>query len=481
MATRYFKLSGKPAGASVAAGIDVHKYKLTVFVLCRDGREYKAMGGQTFKNSALGRTEICRYLQVFQPDDIIMEKTGKLSDSLVNILSKHDGWKGDAPRISVVSPDTIKRFKGEVHTDPNSAFQLARLGLSGLMKSMCTMTIDGQRLKAITRESERYTTQSTAIINVIKDTLAGLGYTLPDFSLTSTWGLAFLRLLIGNGIDGNIQKVYELLENGHINLHSSSKEALLKRKAEFLQYSYLSIPPFDARCLQRQVHALEMVEALKAENLKHVEDLVNETPSLKERVRSIEPIVGISAPGAAAIVAEIDVVSRFQSWKELALYAGRAIAPDESGTHVGTPHMTKRCNHHLKRVFRQAGITATYLAQADSDIKRYAMRALGKHTRHPGIACANTSTKIVKTVYKVLHDKVNYEPLHDTMKKLGRNIASNETGYDHQDAFKLKEARKRASRFRKFTRLTIDDLPNGETKDMLAKVLRIFDDALLKG
>jgi len=343
------------------------------------------------------------------------------------------------------------------------------------------MTIDGQRLKAITRESERYTTQSTAIINIIKDMLAGLGYTLPDFSLTSTWGLAFLRLLIGDGINGNIQKVYALLEGGHINLHSSSKEALLERKAEYLQYSYLSIPPFDARCFQRQLHALEMVEALKAENLKHVEDLVNETPSLKDRVRSIEPIAGISAPGAAAIVAEIDVVERFQSWKELALYAGRAIAPDESGTHVGTPHMTKRCNHHLKRIFRQAGITATYLVQSDSDIKRYALRSLGKHSRHPGIACANTSAKIVKTVYKVLHDKVKYEPLHDTIRKIGHEMASNETRLSLQGDFKLKEARKRANRFRKFTRLTIDDLPNGETRDMLVKVLRIFDDAMLKG
>jgi hypothetical protein len=481
MATTHFKLSGKPAGAAIAAGIDVHKYKLTLFVLGRYGREYKPMGEQTFKNSGIGRTELCRYLQIFQPDDVVMEKTGKLSDSLVSVLSKHDGWKGDAPHISVVPPDTIKRFKGEPHTDPNSAFQLARLGLSGLVNPMGMVTIEGQRLKAITRESERYTSQSTAIINTIKDTLAGLGYTLPDFSLTSTWGLALLRLLIGDGINGNIRKVYELLEAGHINIHTASKKAMLERKAAYLQYSYLSISPFDARCLQRQLHALEMVEALKAENIRHIEDLVNETPPLKVRVAAIDRIPGISSPGAAGIVAEIDVIERFHSWKDFALYAGRAIAPDESGTHVGTPHMTKRCNHHLKRIFRQAGISATYLEKGDGDIKRYALRQLGKHSRHPGVACANTSAKISKIVYKVLHDKVDYEPLHDTIRRNGGDSTAAKACVDHEKTFVLKEARKRANRFRKFTRLTVDELPPGNIKAKLEEVLKILDNALDQG
>ncbi|MBN2153619.1 MAG: transposase [Candidatus Lokiarchaeota archaeon] len=481
MATKYFKLSGKPAGASIAVGIDVHKYKLVVFILCRYGREYKSLGEQAFPNSATGRLELCRYLQSFQLDDIVMEKTGKLSDSLYNALVNHDGWKTESPRISVVSPDTIKRFKGETHTDPNSAFQLARFALSGLINPVYITTIEGQRLRAITRESERYTAQSTAIINVMKDTLAGLGYTLPDFSLTNTWGLAFLRLLIGDGINGNVRKVYELLEAGHVNLHVSSKKALLDRKASYLQYTYLSISPFDARCLQRQLHALEMIEALKAENMRQIEDLVNETPSIKERVQSIDRIAGISTPGAVGIVAEADVIERFHSWKEFALYAGRAIAPDESGTYIGKPHMTKRCNHHLKRIFRQSGITATFLLKEDSDIKRYATRQLGKHSRTPAVACANTSAKIAKIVYKVLHDKVNYQPLHDTMKKLGKGETNDYASQDLVTTFRLKESRKRASRFRKFTRKTVVELPPGNMKNNLAKVLKILDEALDEG
>jgi hypothetical protein len=480
MATTHFKVSRKPAGASIAAGIDVHKYKLAVFVLGRFGRENKPLGQQVFVNSTTGKVELCSYLESYYPDEIVMEKTGKLSDTVQDAITKHRGWKKGVPRVTVVSPDTVKRFAGEKHTDPNSAFQLARLGISGLLNAIHIPSLAGQQLKTLTRESEQYITQSTRLINIMKDMLSGLGYTLPDFTLTSTWGLALLRLLLAEGIDGNIVKVYELLENGHVDIHPASKKALLARKAKYLQYAYLSISPFDARTLQRYLVELEMVEALKASNLEHIEDLVNETPLLKSRVQAIEHVAGISSSGAAGIIAEIDDIERFTSWKQLALYAGRAIAPDISGEHTGKPHMTKRCNHHLKKIIKQAGMTTCFVLKEDSDIRRYALRQLGKHPRFPMVACANTSAKIVKIVYKILHDNAIYDPFHDITKKNGGTLIP---GQEHPSdrTFRLSEARKRANRFRKFTRRTLEELPPGEMKSMLSRVLKMLDDALDKG
>jgi len=220
-----------------------------------------------------------------------------------------------------------------------------------------------------------------------------------------------------------------------------------------------------------------MVEALKASNIKQIEDMVNETPLVKNRVQAIEHVGGISSPGAAGIIAEVDDIERFGSWKQFALYAGRAVAPDESGEHVGKPHMTKRCNHHLKKIFKQAGLTACFALQEDSDIKRYALRQLGKHPRVPMVACANTSAKIVKIVYKILHDNAIYEPLHDVMRKCGNSLSLNSpSGSDK--AFRLSEARRRANKFRKFTRRTMEDLPPGEMKTMLTRVLGILDETL---
>jgi transposase len=479
MKTKNFKLSvsEKTTGARIAAGIDVHKYKLEAFILGRFGREDKPLGEQVFGNNSTGKAELCRYLEKYYPDEIVMEKTGKLSDSVYDAIIEHHGWKTGMPRVSVVPPDTIKRFPGEKHTDPNSAYQLARLGISGLFNAIHVTSPGAQQLKTLTRESERYTTQSTALINVMKDMLAGLGYTLPDFTLTSAWGLALLKLLIGDGINGNITRVYELLEAGHVIIHASSQKALMERKVTYLKYSHLTIPPFYARYLQRQLLALEMVEALKGSNLEQIEDTVNKTPVVKERVQAIERVAGISSPGAAGIIAEIDDIKRFRSWRELASYAGRAVAPDVSGEHVGKSRMTKHCNHHLKRIFRQTGITACFSLEEDSDIKRYALRQLGKHPRDKMVACANTSAKIVRTVYKILHDNASYDPFHDTARKRG-DMNPSIPLTEKEQTFRLRAARMRAKMYRKFTRRTFEELPQGELKTMLSRVLVMLDTSL---
>ena len=61
MGTKTFKLSGKPAGTRIAAGIDVHKYKLQVFMLGRFFRNDRPLGEQAFVNDSRGREEMCRY------------------------------------------------------------------------------------------------------------------------------------------------------------------------------------------------------------------------------------------------------------------------------------------------------------------------------------------------------------------------------------------------------------------------------------
>jgi hypothetical protein len=136
--------------------------------------------------------------------------------------------------------------------------------------------------------------------------------------------------------------------------------------------------------------------------------------------------------------------------------------------------MTKRCNHHLKKVFKQAGQTACFTLTEDNDIRRYALRQLGRHSLHPMIACANTSAKIAKIVYKVLHDGVIYDPFHGTrqMNKEPFRVGS-ETG----DAWKLelKEAKRRGKRFRNFARRAVKELPPGEMRTMLTRVLEIFE------
>ncbi len=472
MDQKTFKLSGKPGGVTIVAGIDVHKHKLQVFVLGRIDRENRPLGLQVFENNTVGKKELCNYLAKYYPDEIVMEKTGKLSDSVLDAIQKHHGWKMGIPRVSVVPPDSIKRFIGEPHTDRRSAHDLARLGMTGLLKTTYIPCLAAEQLRELTREASKYTTQSTAIINTIKDKLSGKGYTLPDFSVTNTWGLNFLRLLLLDGIDGNIVKIYDLIENGHVMIHDASKKAILDRKSTYLKYAHLNLSKYDMYYLQRQLTALDMIESLKALNTTQIEHLIRNTPLLKEHVKQIENIPGISPFGAAVIVAEVDDMARFRTCNKFLLYCGRAIAPDSSGEHEGKPHMTVRCNHHLKTIFRQAGFAACFNLRDENDVRKYATRQLSKHPKDSMIACANTSAKIAKIVYKVLHDGVSYDPLHETSSKAEKTMLGKK-----QTDFVLKEARKRASRFQKFTRSIIEDLPEGPLKKTLVTVNEIFDRA----
>jgi hypothetical protein len=137
--------------------------------------------------------------------------------------------------------------------------------------------------------------------------------------------------------------------------------------------------------------------------------------------------------------------------------------------------MTKRCNHHLKRVFKQAGATVATLLKEDSDVRRYAMRQMATHPRVPAIAIANTSTKIVKIVYKIMHDGAIYDPFHETRKKNAHAFPAPRND-DPSWAPRIKEARRRANRFRNFTRRTVKELPGGELKALLSQVLEVFDE-----
>ena len=136
--------------------------------------------------------------------------------------------------------------------------------------------------------------------------------------------------------------------------------------------------------------------------------------------------------------------------------------------------MTKRCNQHLKKVFKIAGRVACCQLQQDSDIKRYAVKQIASHPRQLYIAIANCSAKIAKIVYKVLHDKVPYEKLHESVPRHA-NARFHLDDQDDNTKFVLKEAGKRARRFRNFVKHIVDEISPGETRNLYARVLGIFD------
>ena len=474
MAAKTFKSSRRRGLIAITAGIDVHKYQLTVVVLGRIGHDYKPLGEQVFNNDETGRQELCAFLDSFYLDGIIMEKTGRYSDPVKKFIETNRGWKHGVPHITTAQPTTVKRFQDEPHTDPRSAFALAQLGMNDLVSTSFLPSDESTRVRELTRMVERLTCASTQVINMIKDRLSGLGYTLPGFDMTSTWGLALVKLLLVPGIDGCMEKVYSLLESGNVMVPASSKRAILDRKTQYMRYNRLSITPFEMNLLHGQLAQLAMNEAFKSAYMKQLEEVINESPRLKRIVQAVDAIDGFSPYGAAVVAGEVDDMARFSTYQKFLLYAGRAPAPDKSGEFVGKRHMTKRCNEHLKSVFKIAGRVACYQLRKDSDIKRYAVKQLTSHPHQSYVAIANTSAKIARIVYKVLHDEVPYEKLRESAPK-GANAGSYQDSHDATTPFMLKEAGKRARRFRNFIKQIIDEITPGEARDLYTRVLGIFD------
>lgn len=474
MGKHEFKRFGAQPQASIAAGMDVHKYKIHAVILGRFGREYKALGEQPFTNDVNGRREACSFLGKFGLDIIVMEKTGAYSDAVQDTLEKHHGWMGQAPRVISIQPASVKRYPGEVHTDPRSALWLAKLGLSGFLDVSYIPSVQGRQLRDLTRMHEKHVRDSTQCINQIKDQLSKCGYMLPDLDIGSTWGLAFLKLLLSAEISGDIKLIYDLVEKEGVVLHRSSKKAILERKAKYIRFSSLKLLKADRDIIHMLLGKLSLVNAFKEATALSIEELVNTTPLLKKLISKITVIDAISENSAAIIMAEIDDIKRFPTVNKFLLYSGNAIAPDASGEFSGKPHMTKRCNQHLKQVFRNAGMNACEIANSDSDIKRYATKQLIKNNRYKKIAYANTGAKIARIVYAILCYDVDYEPLHASSQN-STLVSPIQSVATDPAPFALKEIKKRARRFRNYVVKTREKLPPGNIKVLYDAIHEVWN------
>jgi hypothetical protein len=218
---------------------------------------------------------------------------------------------------------------------------------------------------------------------------------------------------------------------------------------------------------------LSAVNAIKDATCQAIEKLVNATPIIKRIVDKLSAIDGISMISATIIVAEVDNIQRFPTRDKFLLYSGNAIAPDISGEHVGKPRMTKRCNHHLRDVFRVAGRTACEIVGKDSDIKRYALKQMQKNIHCKKKAYANTGVKIARTVYKLLRDDVEYERFHASPPPTnGTATVIQEKG--EETPFMLKEITRRTRRFRNYIMRACETLPPGITKTLHETIREIW-------
>ncbi len=397
------------------AGIDVHKKYIIACVVIQRRDSIDKQITQQFQRNPKGLDEMGKFLGKHLLSTIVMESTGVYTPLVKEYLEKTK-WFGVTPKILVINPSLVRKYPGELHADPQDAFELARLGLLGLAEPSYLPTKALKELRWLSRRIYFVRKDCTRLKNRIKQNLDLWGLSLPYFNLESAWALDLCRVLIFNA-KGNLQKCYRLIEQKKIIVKSSSRTAILRRKGKYERFFSIELPNSAVRVIELQLANLNAQNAIIDNVAIEIENLINQHPSFRDKVQRITQIPGLDAQSVVSLICEIGVVNRFSNVKKFLQYVGCAPTIYQSGTIRKASHLNKRVNHFCKVIFIHAGLIVCSNVKDDSDLKEFARKQLNRHWKDKKLAHANTGIKIARIVYHLLLTGEKYKPFHESKNK----------------------------------------------------------------
>jgi len=309
-----------------------------------------------FKYNEEGLKELIKFLEGYEEG--IMEATGVYFYHVYNVL-RDKGLK-----VNVINPVQTVEVLGK-KTDKNDSIRLAIAYAAGTVKGSYIPTGEMQELREMTRHREGLVERKTQVKNEIRKVLETAGYKLPPFEKKTK---EIVRKLATD----------EKLTDEEIKEYSK----LLGRK----------LTRIEAFILKQLLDLLNIIE----EQIKEVENEIMKF--LPEEAVELTKIPGIGPISAATIYAELGDVSRFESSKQAASYAGVSPRTKQSGKTEFHNGLIKG-NKHLSRVLFLVARSAKNTVQFNGFYQ-----ALLKRTGNSKKATLALANKICRIVYHVLKD-----------------------------------------------------------------------------
>jgi len=180
----------------------------------------------------------------------------------------------------------------------------------------------------------------------------------------------------------------------------------------------LPVPDLDRRVLDWKLDELKSLQA----QLSQVEALITELSHESADARRLDAIRGLGPIGALAIVARIGPIDRFQSADQLIGFAGLAPGVQQSdGTRrdgkIGGGGTDKCLRHYLTEATMWARTIPRY-----RDAYQRAVRRRG--TKIGRLVVARL---LLRSIYKILKDGVEFQPESGTRTAPGNNVTAQET------------------------------------------------------
>lgn len=432
------------------AGVDVHKNYVIACVAIKRSTSIERQAIQQFQRNPIGLRELSRFLKKYLISTIVMESTGVYTPFVKEKLEETT-WHGIRPKILVINPSMIRKFPGELHADPQDAFDLAKLGILGLAEPSFLPKETVKEIRWLSRRIFFITKDCTRLKNRIKQNLDLWGLSLPQFDLNSAWALDLCRILIFQ-TKGSLRKTFTMIEHKKVSLRSSSIAAISRRKEKYERFFDVQLPPSAIRVTELQLANLSAQNAIINAISKQIERIINDHPTLSDKVDRLTQIPGIDEQSATSLISEIGNISRFPTIKKFLQYVGCAPTIYQSGTIRKASHLNKRVNHFCKLVFMRAGRSVCSVVKKDSDLKEYGRKQLNRHWNNKKLAHANTGIKVARIVYRLLLKDEEYQPFFESQ----GNFNTKNLKVKKDKAFQLSKIRRKTRRYLDYLRSALE-------------------------
>lgn len=380
-------------------GIDVAKYQHAVVLLDDEGQVRQPAVG--IENTRQGFDKLCSLLQS-QPEalQVGLEATGHYWLALYEELTRL-GYP-----VVVLNPLQIAAYRKsgvrKIKSDRSDAWWVADfLRVARLPATSPQMPLMLQ-LRELTRFRFRLVEQ---IGDCKRKILSILDRVFPEYeTLFSSVFLKSSRELLKNAVSAHDFAAFDLAELSRI-LHDASRGRFGQPEAETIQTLarrsvgvgfLVDAARMEMRCLLDQI---DLLQEQVAQIDTSVAELMAQIPQY------LTSIPGVGSVTAAAILAEIGDVQRFDSPEKLVAYAGIDATVYQTGQfEASESHMSKRGSPYLRHALWQAAsMTVLY----DPQLKAYyqAKRQEGKHHNTViGAVCR----KLLVRIYVILKEQRPY-------------------------------------------------------------------------
>jgi Transposase and inactivated derivatives len=368
------------------AGIDVHQKILKVCII--KGRLDSNKVDKSFIDCGTTTKELknlASRLKELSVSHVFMESTSQYWVPVHNILEMYD-----FEEIVLANPQRIKGIPGR-KTDQSDSQWIAELGRLGLIPRSYVPSRTIQDFRRLTRTKSRLIKDRSQKRNRIHNVLQQANIKLTSYlsDIYGVTGSKLLNLLI-NGENLDIDQIGTIVTS---RIKAKPQEILDAMEGSFSKTQADEI----------KVN-LNLISTLDTE-IKRLEESIEDYTSLYSNVyEKLLKIPGIGKNCAAVILAEIGPnVDAFETVGRLSSWVGICPGSYESAGKVKSSHITQG-NKYLKEALYHAGRTA---AHSNSVIFRdFYLKIANKGSKQKAVIA--TAHKILKIVYKILKDNVDY-------------------------------------------------------------------------